>query len=143
MPLPVWMLLGFATWTVLLLLATVGIYRWSRILTGRVPIREFRADEVEGKDWYKRSMRAHANCIENLPVFGTIVFALYAGDVANATVNVLMVVILAARIVQSLVHVFLVQTNTVVSVRFGFFFVQIVSFLWLIAIVVANLSSSV
>ena len=50
MPLPVWMLLGFATWTVLLLLATVGIYRWSRILMGRVPIREFRADEVEGKD---------------------------------------------------------------------------------------------
>ena len=143
MTLPVWMLLGFATWTVLLLLATVGIYRWSRILTGRVPISEFRADEIEGKDWYKRSMRAHANCVENLPVFGAIVFALYAGDVANATVNVLTVVILAARIMQSLVHVCLVQTNTVVSVRFGFFFVQIVSFLWLIAIIVANLGSSI
>src|SRR5918998_2656003 len=73
------MLLGFATWTVLLLLATVGIYRWSRILKGRVPIREIRADEVEGKDWYKRSMRAHANCVENLPVFGAIVFALCVG----------------------------------------------------------------
>ena len=142
MTLPVWMLLGFATWTVLLLLATVGIYRWSRILTGRVPIREFRADEVEGKDWYKRSMRAHANCVENLPVFGAIVFALYVGDVANATVKVLSVAILAARIMQSLVHVGLVQTNTVVSVRFGLFFVQIVGFLWLIAIIVANLSSS-
>ena len=34
MTLPVWMLLGFATWTVLLLLVTVGIYRWSRILRG-------------------------------------------------------------------------------------------------------------
>ena len=142
MTLPVWMLLGFATWTVLLLLATVGIYRWSRILTGRVPVSEFRADQVEGKDWYKRSMRAHANCIENLPVFGAIVFALYAGDVANATVNVLTVAILAARIMQSLVHVCLVQTNTVASVRFGFFFVQIVSFLWLIAIIVANLGNS-
>jgi uncharacterized MAPEG superfamily protein len=142
MTLPVWMLLGFATWTVLLLLATVGIYRWGRILTGRVPIREFRADQVEGKDWYKRSMRAHANCVENLPVFGAIVFALYAGDVANATVNVLTATILAARIMQSLVHVCLVQTNRVVSVRFGFFFVQIVSFLWLIAIIVANLGSS-
>ena len=142
MTLPVWMLLGFATWTVLLLLATVGIYRWSRILTGRVPVSEFRADQVEGKDWYKRSMRAHANCIENLPVFGAIVFALYAGDVANATVNMLAVAILAARIMQSLVHVCLVQTNTVASVRFGFFFVQIVSFLWLIAIIVANLGNS-
>src|SRR5918911_3520278 len=138
MTLPVWMLLGFATWTVLLLLATVGIYRWSRILTGRVPVSEFRADQVEGKDWYKRSMRAHANCIENLPVFGAIVFALYAGDVANATVNMLAVAILAARIMQSLVHVCLVQTNTVVSFRFGFFFVQIVSFLWLIAVITAN-----
>jgi uncharacterized MAPEG superfamily protein len=141
MTLPVWMLLGFATWTVLLLLGSVGIYRWSRILTGRVPISEFRADQVEGKDWYKRSMRAHANCVENLPVFGAIVFALYAGDVANATVNVLAVAILAARIMQSLVHVCLVQTNTVVSVRFGFFFVQIVCFLWLIGIIVANLGS--
>src|SRR5829696_8868256 len=142
MTLPVWMLLGFATWTVLLLLATVGIYRWSRILTGDGPISEFRADEIEGKDWYKRSMRAHANCVENLPVFGAIVFALYAGDVANATVNVLTVVILAARIMQSLVQVCLVQTNTVVSVRFGFFFGQIVSFLWLIAIIVVTLGSS-
>ena len=138
MTLPVWMLLGFATWTVLLLLVTVGIYRWSRILTGRVPIREFRADQVEGKDWYKRSMRAHANCVENLPVFGAIVFALYAGHIASATVNVLAVAILAARIMQSLVHVCLVQTNTVVSFRFGFFFVQIVCFLWLIAVITAN-----
>jgi uncharacterized MAPEG superfamily protein len=131
-------LLGFATWTVLLLLGTVGIYRWSRILTGRVPISEFRADQVEGKDWYKRSMRAHANCVENLPVFGAIVFALYAGHIASATVNVLAVAILAARIMQSLVHVCLVQTNTVVSFRFGFFFVQIVCFLWLIAVITAN-----
>jgi uncharacterized MAPEG superfamily protein len=138
MTLPVWMLLGFATWTVLLLLVTVGIYRWSRILTGRVPISEFRADQVEGKDWYKRSMRAHANCVENLPVFGAIVFALYAGHIASTTVNVLAVAILAARIMQSLVHVCLVQTNTVVSLRFGFFFVQIVSFLWLIAAITAN-----
>jgi uncharacterized MAPEG superfamily protein len=138
MTLPLWMLLGFANWTVLLLLGTVGIYRWSRILTGRVPIREFRADQVEGKDWYKRSMRAHANCVENLPVFGAIVFALYAGHIASATVNVLAVAILAARIMQSLVHVCLVQTNTVVSVRFGFFLVQIVSFLWLIAMITAN-----
>ena len=137
MTLPILMLLGFATWTLLLLLATVGTYRWSRILTRRVPISEFRADLVTGEDWYKRSMRAHANCVENLPVFAAIVLALYAGEVASPTVNVLTVVILAARIMQSLVHVCLVQTNTVVAVRFGFYFVQIVGFLWLIAICVA------
>ena len=76
---PVWMLLGFAGWTVLLLLGTVGVYRWSRILTGTVPIRSFRADPIEGAEWYRRALRAHANCIENLPVFGGIVFALSSG----------------------------------------------------------------
>ena len=58
MTVPVWMLVGFAAWTVLLLLTTVGVYRWSRILTGRVAIRNFRADQIEGADWYNRAMRA-------------------------------------------------------------------------------------
>ena len=140
MTVPVWMLLGFAAWTVILLSATVGVYRWSRILTGRVPIRDFRADQLEGEDWYRRAMRAHANCVENLPVFGAIVLALYAGNVTGIFVNALAVAVLVARIVQSLVHVCFVQTNTVASVRFGFFSVQIVSFLWLTAIVLTKLS---
>ncbi|HEX2931787.1 MAG TPA: MAPEG family protein [Candidatus Binatia bacterium] len=138
MTVPVWMLLGFAAWTILLLLATVGVYRWSRILTGRVPIRDFRADHVEGEDWYRRAMRAHANCVENLPLFGAIVFALYVSGVNSPTVNVLAVVILVARVAQSLVHVCFVQTNMVVSVRFAFYFVQMTTFLSLIAIVVRH-----
>ena len=143
MILPVWMLVGFAAWTVLLLLATVGVYRWSRILTGRVAIREFRADQIEGADWYKRATRAHANCIENLPVFGAIVFGLYVGNVGSALVNALAVAVLVARVMQSLVHVCFVQTNTVTAVRFGFFFVQIVSFLWLTVILLTELSGIV
>jgi uncharacterized MAPEG superfamily protein len=84
-------------------------------------------------------MRAHANCVENLPVFGAIVLGLYAGNVASALVNALAVSVLVARIVQSLVHVCFVQTNTVASVRFGFFSVQIVSFLWLTGILLTKL----
>src|SRR5262245_26447036 len=141
MTLPVWMLLGFAAWTVLLLLGTVGVYRWSRILTGRVPIRDFRADQIEGEDWYKRAMRAHANCIENLPVFGAIVFALHVGNVTGGLVDALAIAILVARLAQSLVHVSFVQTNTLAAVRFGFFFAQIVSFLWLIAIIVRKVGA--
>jgi uncharacterized MAPEG superfamily protein len=142
MTLPVWMLVGFAAWTMLLLLATVGVYRWSQILTGRVAIREFRADQIEGAEWYKRAMRAHANCIENLPVFGAIVFGLYVGNVGSALVNALAVAVLLARVLQSLVHVCFVQTNTVTAVRFGFFFVQIVSFLWLTGILLSRLTGS-
>lgn len=140
MTLPVWMLVGFAAWTVLLLVATVGVYRWSRILTGRVAIREFRADQIEGAEWYKRAMRAHANCVENLPVFGAIVFGLYVGNVGSALIDALAVAVVVARIMQSLVHVCLIQTNTVTAVRFAFFFVQIVSFFWLIGILLSKLS---
>jgi uncharacterized MAPEG superfamily protein len=136
MTVPIWMLLGFATWTVILLLFTVGVYRWSRILTGRAAISDFRADQVEGKEWYRRAMRAHANCIENLPVFGAIVFALHVSGIGGPTVNFLSITILVARVVQSLVHVCLLQTNLVASVRFAFFFVQIASFLALIMMVV-------
>jgi uncharacterized MAPEG superfamily protein len=142
MTMPVWMLLGFAAWTVILLLSTVGIYRWSRILTGRVPIREFRADKVEGEDWYKRAMRAHANCIENLPVFGAIVFALHAGGVRSPTADYLSMSVLAARVMQSLIHVCLVQTNAVASWRFVFFFIQLVAFVSLTVMVVRQVGST-
>ena len=109
----------------------------------RVPVRSFRADQIEGADWYKRAMRAHANCVENLPVFGAIVFGLYVGNVGSALVNALAVTVLVARIMQSLVHVCFVQTDIVTSVRFGFFFVQIVSFLWLTVILLTELSGIV
>ena len=57
--------------------------RWSRILTGRSGVGGFPADQVEGEEWYKRAMRAHANCIENLPVFGAIVLALVFNSSSN------------------------------------------------------------
>ena len=138
MTVPAWMLLGFATWTALLLLFTVGVYRWGSILSGRVQIRNFPADAAGGADWYQRATRAHANCIENLPVFGAIVFGLYVGNVGGILVDALATTVLIARICQSLVHVCFVHTNTVASVRFAFFFVQFVCFLWLIGMIVVT-----
>ena len=131
--LPELMLMGFASWTLILLLTTVGAYRLSRVFRGRAGLGDFRADHVEGQDWYVRAMRAHANCVENLPVFAVLVFALRAFGIADPAVDALCVVILAARIPQSLVHVCLAQTDRVVSVRFTLFFVQFLSFGALIA----------
>src|SRR3954464_10584876 len=122
MTVPVWMLLGFAAWTALLLLFTIGTYRWSRIFTGRVAIRDFPADAAGGDDWYRRATRAHANCIENLPVFGAIVLALQVSQTTGAMVDALCISVLVARIFQSAVHVCLVHGNAVASWRFGFFF---------------------
>jgi len=138
MTIPMWTLLGFATWTVLLLMATVGIYRWSEILLGRKRIGAFRSDQVEGDDWYRRSVRAHANCIENLPVFGAIVMALYASGVAGPAVDRLSVAVLAARVAQSTIHVSHVQPDAFVSVRFSFFCVQLAAFLALIVLIVLH-----
>ncbi|MBL8470294.1 MAG: MAPEG family protein [Rhodocyclaceae bacterium] len=138
MTVPLWSLLAFATRTILLLLGTVGVYRWARILTGRVPIREFRADRVEGDDWYKRAMRAHANCIENLPVFAVIVLALGASGTAGPGIDRICMGIVAARVVQSAIHVGMAPTNTAASLRFAFFFVQLAGFLALIALIVAQ-----
>jgi uncharacterized MAPEG superfamily protein len=138
MTIPMWMLLGFATWTVLLLMATVGVYRWIEILRGRSRIGAFRSDQVEGDDWYRRSMRAHANCIENLPVFGAIVLALYAGGVSGPAVDRLSMAVLAARIVQSTIHVSHAQTDVFVSMRFSFFCIQLAAFLALIVLIVLH-----
>jgi uncharacterized MAPEG superfamily protein len=136
MTIPMWMLLGFATWTLLLLMVTVGVYRWVRILFSNAPIASFRSDQLEGEDWYRRGTRAHANCVENLPVFGAIVFVISALGVDGPAVNYLSIIVLIARVCQSLVHVSHVQTDRFVAVRFTFFCVQLVCFLALIVIAV-------
>ncbi len=131
MSIPAWMLLAFALWTLLLLLVTVGIYRWSRIFSGRVAIRDFPADASGGEEWYRRATRAHANCIENLPVYAAIVFAARAAQVDDPLLDVLACILLAARVIQSSVHISFVQTNKVVSVRFSFFMVQFICMTWM------------
>jgi uncharacterized MAPEG superfamily protein len=133
---PVWMLLGFATWTIVLLASTIGIYRWFNIFAGRASVNGFSADQPEGADWYKRAMRAHANCIENLPVFAAIVLALHVSGGGGPVADFASIGILASRVLQSLVHVCLVQTSSVVAVRFSFLLVQLAGFFALIVIIV-------
>src|SRR5215212_9062992 len=107
MPITLWVLLGFAAWTLLLLFATVGVYRWSRILTGRMAIMAWRADEQQGSEWYRRAIRAHMNCVENLPVYTAIVVALLAAKITGPILDALAIAILLARISQSLIHLLL------------------------------------
>jgi uncharacterized MAPEG superfamily protein len=132
MSIPQWTLLGFAAWTLGLLMATVGVYRWVLILFAKARIASFRSDQLEGEDWYRRGTRAHANCIENLPVFGAIVFVITAIGLEGPMVDALCIAILAARVCQSTVHVSHVQTDAFVAVRFSFYSVQLVCFLVLI-----------
>ena len=124
MTIPLWVLLGFAAWMLLTLFTTVGIYRWTRILTGRVAIAEWRADEPQGSEWYRRAVRAHMNCVENLPVYTALVVVLLAIHADTPVLDALAIIILVARIFQTLIHLSLEQTNTVAAMRFACFFIQ-------------------
>jgi len=131
MTVPVWVLLGFAFWTLITLLGSVGVYRWGRILTGRARLNEFPADVPHGSDWYRRAMRAHANCVENLPVYAAIVVAIIASGVQSKTLDVLAIILLVARVFQTITHIAFEPTNTMVGVRFAFYFTQLVCMFWM------------
>jgi uncharacterized MAPEG superfamily protein len=124
MTIPVWVLLGFAAWTLLTLFTTIGVYRWSRILTGRTAIAEWRADEMQGSEWYRRALRAHMNCVENLPLYTATVVVLLALRLDTPVLDALAITILVARICQTSVHLSIEQTNSIAAIRFAFFFVQ-------------------
>jgi uncharacterized MAPEG superfamily protein len=124
MSVPVWVLLGFAGWTLAALFGSVGVYRWSRILTRQANLTEFPADQPHGAEWYRRALRAHANSVENLPVYAAIVVAIEASGVASPVLDGLAVVLLVARIAQTVVHIAFQQTNAVIGVRFACFFTQ-------------------
>ena len=77
--------------------------------------------------WYGRAMRAHMNCIENLPVFACIVFAVESAGVASATLDTLALTVLGTRVVQSTVHIALPQSERIATLRFLAFFSQILA----------------
>jgi uncharacterized membrane protein YecN with MAPEG domain len=126
MTIPQFALLAFSIWTIIVPLGAVAYYRWSRILAGAAPIHAFPADAVAGADWYRRAMRAHANCVENLPVFGSIVLLISLCGVASSWVDALSLAVLAARVAQSSVHMAWRESARTVGVRFTCFLVQIV-----------------
>ncbi len=140
MSVPLWVLLAFALWTLATLTATVGIYRWRRILAGRAGIGEFRYDKFEGyQDWYRRGTRAHANCVENLPVYGAIALIIAVTGVDTRALDILAVTVIVARVCQTVVHVAFFETNRTVSVRFTFFSIQLAAMLAMGAILIAKL----
>jgi uncharacterized MAPEG superfamily protein len=136
MSIPVWVLLAFAVWSMLVLILTVGTYRWGLIFAGRAQVNEFRADQIEGSDRYRRAMRAHLNCLENLPIYGAIVLVIVVSGARGSLLDSLALTLIGARIAQTLIHVSREQTKLLAYLRFGFFFVQLICMLWMTALVV-------
>lgn len=96
--------------------------RTKLVVTGEVPANGFTPDNADLSPFMQRLARAHANCLEGLPIFGGImVLAVIAG---RATVtDPLAYVLLAARIIQSVIHLASTASPAVMA-RFAAFAVQ-------------------
>lgn len=62
-------LTAFIAWT-LLLLTLMEFIRPQLVLCGEVPANGFTPDNANLSPFMQRFARAHANCLENLPIFG-------------------------------------------------------------------------
>src|SRR5690606_24281807 len=115
-------LLGFIGWALLLLVLMEVIRAWLT-LSGQVAANGFTPDNAGLSPFLQRLARAHANCVENLPVLGGLLLVAIATGHADAT-DPLAWWMLAARVCQSLVHLASVSAPAV-SVRFTFFAIQL------------------
>jgi uncharacterized MAPEG superfamily protein len=117
----VFALTGFIAWTLLLLVLMEAI-RAKLVLTRAVPADGFDPANSTLSPFMQRLARAHANCLEGLPIFGGLMLVA-AVTGRTAVTDPLALVLLGARIVQSLIHLASVSP-TAVTWRFAAFTVQ-------------------
>ncbi len=121
---PLYCLLFFALWTLVPLAVFVAPVRVGSVLRGEKRARDYAVPSTEGtSDLYQRVMRAHMNCVENLPVFGAVVLIGGVTGYSSAAFDQLAIVYIVARVVQTLVHVGSGR-GLAVNVRFAAFAVQ-------------------
>jgi len=114
-------LTGFVSWA-LLLLVLMEVIRTSLVMTGKVAANGFTPDNANLSPFMQRLARAHANCVEGLPIFGGLLAIAIMTSRTDIT-DPLAFWLLGARIVQSIIH--LASTSPVaVSLRFTAFAVQ-------------------
>ena len=71
--------------------------------------------------WARRLMKAHANAVENLAIFATLVLAAHALGVSNAAIATASMVYFWARVVHAAAYTFAVPWVRTLSFAAGFF----------------------
>jgi uncharacterized MAPEG superfamily protein len=117
----VFALTGFIAWTLFLLVLMEAI-RAKLVLTKAVPADGFDPANSTLSPFMQRLARAHANCLEGLPIFGGLMLVA-AVTGRTAVTDPLALVLLGARVVQSLIHLASVSP-TAITLRFAAFTVQ-------------------
>lgn len=115
-------LLGFTSWT-LLLAFSIAMLRGFWSMKGVHALNAFSPDGADVSPFSNRLCRAHANCLENLPLFAVIALYALISDQTSVT-DPLAPLLLAARIGQSTVHI--ISTSiAAVMLRASFFSIQL------------------
>jgi uncharacterized MAPEG superfamily protein len=124
----------FISWT-LVLLVLMEVLRSHLVLTGRSRSNEFNPENSNLSPFMQRLARAHANCLEGLPVFGgLLLLALVTGR--TEVTDPLAPWLLGARIAQSSIHLASLGVMAV-NARFAAFAVQVaIAVYWAWALVV-------
>lgn len=115
-------LTGFIAWT-LALLILMELLRVRLVASRQVGADQFRPDNANLSPFMQRLARAHANCLEGLPVFGGLMLVALATG-RSALTDPLAWALLAARLVQSTVHLASISV-VAVELRFAALLVQI------------------
>jgi len=116
-------LIGLTVWT-LFLLILMETLRSRLIVTKTIAANAFKPDNSNLSPFMQRLARAHANCVESLPIFGILLIMALLTNRAGIT-NPLAPWLFAARLVQSCAHLASLSVPAV-YVRFIAFAVQIV-----------------
>lgn len=107
----------------LLLVVLMEALRGRLIAIGAVAPNELKPDNSNLSPFMQRLARAHANCLEGLPIFGgLLVVALLTGR--GAVTDPLALWLVAARLVQSSAHLASLSVFAV-NLRFSAFLVQL------------------
>jgi hypothetical protein len=119
---------------ILVLLLMLAAYRTSLTFGGKKKGLKFAADGSDLPDFGGRLTRVHANAVECFSfICGTMILAI-ATD-STAITNGLALVVIAARLLQSAVHL-ASTSNAAIQVRFVFFLIQFgIVIYWVIKLV--------
>ena len=128
-------LTGFVVWSLLLLVLMEAI-RSKLVVTGAVPANGFDPDNSNLSPFMQRLARAHANCVEGLPIFGGLMLvAVVSGR--SALTDPLAYLFLVMRVLQSLIHLASLSALAV-TLRFSAFAVQMgIAVYWAVRLVTA------
>lgn len=139
MPITLWTLLGFACWTLILLLI-LAAYRWYHIMLGQTTIEAVQPDNFDNykKDIHRRIVRAHLNCVENLPVYASLVFIIQQLGLTGPVIDVCACLFIICRVIQSLIHIIIPQTEHTIPIRSTFYLFQMIIYGILIVMIIVH-----